>query len=107
VVPLTDSIEAKVGERLLGRFAAGEIVGAAAFHGRSPRYEAIAGENCRVLRVPVTVIKQHAKRDEQLSRTLERIAREDLAGKLERLLSQAAALPPTPASASQPPSLMR
>jgi hypothetical protein len=89
-VPLTDSIDARMGERLLGRFAAGEIVGAAAFYGHPPRFEAIASENCRVLRVPTAAIKQHAERDDQLARTLERIAREDLARKLERLVGQGA-----------------
>jgi hypothetical protein len=46
-VPLTDSIDARMGERLLGRFAAGEIVGAAAFYGHPPRFEAVACVNCR------------------------------------------------------------
>jgi len=86
VVPLTESIEAKVGERALGRFAAGEIVGATTLYGRRPRFLAVAGENCRVLRLPIITITQHAKRDDQLARTLERIAREDLASKLERLV---------------------
>lgn len=96
VVPLTGSIDAKLGNRHLGRFAAGEIVGAAAFHDRPLQLEAIAGERCRVLRVPVATIKQHAKRDGQLARTLERIAREDLARKLERLVGQAATSSPMP-----------
>ena len=100
VVPLTESVEARVGDRSLGRFAPGEVVGAGAVYGRPPRFEAVAGEGCRVLRVPVAAIKRHAEKDDQLARTLERIAREDLAGKLERLLGQAATLPPTPASAS-------
>src|SRR3954452_18372839 len=34
VVPLTDGIEARIGERVLGRFAAGEIVSAAAVYDR-------------------------------------------------------------------------
>ena len=99
VVPLTESVEARVGDRSLGRFAPGEVVGAGAVYGRPPRFEAVAGEGCRVLRVPVAAIKRHAEKDDQLARTLERIAREDLAGKLERLLGQAATLPPTPAAA--------
>ena len=90
VVPLTESIEARAGERILARFAAGEIVGATAFHGRPAQFEAVAAENCRVLRVPVAAITRYAKRDDQLARTLERIAREDLAGKLERLIGRAA-----------------
>ena len=104
VVPLTDGIEARIGERVLGRFAAGEIVGAAAVYGRPQQFEVVARESCRVLRVPVAAIKRHAEQDDQLARTLERIAREDLARKLERLVGQAATLSPTPASASQPPS---
>jgi hypothetical protein len=40
--------------------------------------------------VPTAAIKQHAERDDQLARTLERIAREDLARKLERLVGQGA-----------------
>jgi hypothetical protein len=103
VVPLTDGVEARIGERVLGRFAAGEIVGAAAVRGRPQPFEVVAGESCRVLRVPVAAIKRHAGRDDQLARTLERIAREDLARKLERLVGQAATLSPTPAPASQPP----
>ena len=103
VVPLTDGVEARIGERVLGRFAAGEIVGAAAVYGRPQLFEVVARESCRVLRVPVAAIKRHAEQDDQLARTLERIAREDLARKLERLVGQAATLPPTPASASQPP----
>ena len=97
VVPLTESIEAKVGERILGRFAAGEIVGATAlFEARGIQFEAIAGETCRVLRLPVATIKQLAQRDDQLARTLERIAREDLARKLEQLVGRAANPMPTP-----------
>ena len=46
VVPLTDGIEARIGERVLGRFAAGEIVGAAAVYGRPQQFEAVAGESC-------------------------------------------------------------
>ena len=97
VVPLTDSIEARAGEQVLARFAAGEIVGASAVFGRQPQLQAIAGENCRVLRVPIATVMQHAKRDAQLARTLERIAREDLARKLDHLVGWAAALPPAPA----------
>jgi hypothetical protein len=52
VVPLTESVEARVGDRFLGRFAPGEVVGATAFYGRPPRFKAVAGEGCRVLRVP-------------------------------------------------------
>ncbi len=106
VVPLTDGIEARIGEHVLGRFAAGEIVGAAAVYGRPQPFEVVARESCRVLRVPVAAIKRHAGRDDQLARTLERIAREDLARKLERMVGQAATLSPTPASSSQPPSRM-
>jgi CRP-like cAMP-binding protein len=105
-VPLTDGIEARIGERVLGRFTAGEIVGAAAVYGRPQQFEAVAGESCRVLRVPIAAIKRQAEQDDQLARTLERIAREDLARKLERMVGQAATLSPTPASASQPPSRM-
>lgn len=97
VVPLTESIEARVGERILGRFAAGEIVGATVFHDRPAGFEAVAAEDCRALRLPVTAIKQHAKRDDQLARTLERIAREDLARKLERLVGGTAAAITDPA----------
>jgi len=103
VVPLTDGIEARIGKRVLGWFAAGEIVGAAAVYGRPQPFEVVARESCRVLRVPVVAIKQRAEQDDQLARTLERIAREDLARKLERLIGQAAAFSPTPVSASQPP----
>jgi CRP-like cAMP-binding protein len=91
-VPLTESIEGRVSERTLGRFAAGAIIGASAlFDARVIQLEAIAAENCRVLRLPVAVIKKRAERDAQLSRTLERIAREDLARKLEHLVTLAAA----------------
>ena len=106
VVPLTDGIEAGTGKRSVGRFAAGEIIGAAAVYGRPPRFEAVAVEGCRVLRVPVAVIKRHAERDAQLARTLERIAREDLARKLERLLGQAATPSPVSAPVSRRPSPM-
>jgi CRP-like cAMP-binding protein len=99
VVPLTEGIEARVGERILGRFAAGEIVGATVFHDRPAQFEAVTAEDCRALRLPVPVIKQHAKRDDQLARTLERIGREDLASKLERLIGGAAAAAPDPAFA--------
>ena len=94
VVPLTDGVEARIGERVLGWFAAGEIVGAAAVYGRPQLFEVVARESCRVLRVPVVAIKQHAEQDDQLARTLERIAREDLARKLERLVGQATTLLP-------------
>jgi hypothetical protein len=107
VVPLTDGVEARIGERVLGWFAAGEIVGAAAVYGRPQPFEVVARENCRVLRVPVAAIKRRAEQDDQLARTLERIAREDLARKLERLIGQAATLSPTPAAASRPPSRTR
>ena len=86
VVPLTESVEARVGDRSLGRFAPGEVVGAGAVYGRPPRFEAVAGEGCRVLRVPVAVVRRHAERDDQLARTL------------ERLIGQAAILFPAPAS---------
>jgi hypothetical protein len=76
------------------RFAAGEIVGAAAVYGRPQQFEAVAGESCCVLRVPIAAIKRHAEQDDQLARTL------------ERLVDQAATLPPAPASANQPPSRM-
>ena len=90
MVPLTDGVEARIGEHVLGRFAAGEIVGAAAVRGRPQLLEVVARESCRVLRVPIAAIKRHAEQDDQLARTLERIAREDLARKLERLVGQAA-----------------
>lgn len=100
-VPLDESIDVKVGERVLGRFAAGAIVGAGAFFDpHRTRFEAVAGERCRVLRVPIDAVRRHATRDDQLARTLERIARDDLARKLEQVLNLAAAVPrePTPAS---------
>ena len=101
MVPLTESVEAKAEGRVLGRFTPGEIVGASAlFDARPKRLEAIAGEGCRVLRLPVVTVRRHAERDDQLARTLERIAREDTAASS----SAAATLFPAPASASQPPS---
>jgi CRP-like cAMP-binding protein len=104
-VPLNDSIDVKVGERVLGRFAAGAIVGAGAFFDPHPlRFEAVAGEPCRVLRVPIDVIRRHAERDDQLARTLERIARDDLARKLEQVVNMAATFSREPASASSRPS---
>jgi hypothetical protein len=99
-VPLSESIDLKVGERILGRFAAGAIVGAGAFFDpHRMQFEAVAGEPCRVLRVPIDAIRRHAERDDQLARTLERIARDDLARKLEQLVSLAATLCKEPASA--------
>jgi CRP-like cAMP-binding protein len=93
-VPLTESIEARVGERSLGRFASGAIIGAnALFTNRVQLLGAVAGENCRVLRLPVAALKERAKRDDQLARTLDRIARDDLARKLEHLVNIAAAMP--------------
>ena len=100
-VPLAESVEAKAEGRVLGRFTAGEIVGASAlFDARPKQLEADATEDCRVLWLPVVTVRRHAERDDQLARTLERIAREDTAGSS----SAAATLFPAPASASQPPS---
>jgi len=93
-VPLTESIEGKVSNRTLGRFSAGAIVGASAiFDARVTQLEAIASERCRVLHLPVSALRDRAKHDAQLARTLERIAREDLARKLDRLIGLALDLP--------------
>ena len=94
VVPLTESVEARVGDRSLGRFAPGEVVGAGAVYGRPA---AVRGGRRRGLPRPAGARRRDQaarEKDDQLARTLERIAREDLAGKLERLLGQAATLPP-------------
>lgn len=92
-VPLSESIDVKVGERILGRFTAGAIVGAGAFFDpHRIQFEAVASEPCRVLRVPIDAVRWHAERDDQLARTLERIARDDLARKLEQIVTLAAAL---------------
>jgi CRP-like cAMP-binding protein len=86
-VPITESVEAKMGGKQFGRYPAGAIIGASAlFDPRLPHMEAIAGENCRVLWLPISVIKERSRRDSQLARTLDRVAREDLARKLERLV---------------------
>jgi CRP-like cAMP-binding protein len=90
-VPLDESIDVKVGERILGRFAAGAIVGAGAFFdSHRMQFEAVASEPCRVLRVSVDAIRHQAERDDQLARTLERIARDDLARKLAQVVTFAA-----------------
>jgi CRP-like cAMP-binding protein len=87
-VPLTEGIEAKVGGRNLGRFPPGAIIGASAlFDARLYQLEAVAEDSCRVLRLPVTAIRARAEGDNQLARTLDRIAREDLARKLEFVLT--------------------
>ena len=49
VVPLTDGIEARIGERVLVRFAAGEIVGAAAVYGRPQQFEAVGERHHNLL----------------------------------------------------------
>src|SRR5918993_1524844 len=103
-VPLTESIDVKVGEQILGRFTAGAIIGASAFFDpHRMQFEAVASEPCRVLRVPIDAIRRHAERDDQLARTLERIARDDIARKLEQVVSLAATLSKGPASASGQP----
>jgi hypothetical protein len=85
-VPLTESVDAKVAGRHFGRFPAGAIIGASAlFDPRLPQLEAIAGESCRVLWLPITALKERAQRDSQLARTIDRVAREDLARKLAQL----------------------
>jgi hypothetical protein len=90
-VPLTEGIEAKVGGRNLGRFPPGAIIGASAlFDARLYQLEAVAEDSCRVLRLPVTAIRARAEGDNQLARTLDRIAREDLARKLEFVLTGSA-----------------
>jgi len=87
-VPLSDGIEGRVGDHTLGRFAGGAIIGASAlFDTRVRQLEAIAAESCRVLQLPVLAIQQRAKHDQQLTRTLERIAREDLGRKLDQLVT--------------------
>jgi CRP-like cAMP-binding protein len=101
-VPLDECIDVKVGERVLGRFAAGAIVGAGAFFDpHRMQFEAVASKPCRVLRVPIDAIRRHAERDDQLARTLERIARDDLARKLEQLVGLAPALSKESISASR------
>jgi len=93
-VPLTESVEGRVSHRSLGTFAAGAIIGASAmFDGRVSQLEAVASESCRVLHLPVLAIKERARKNPQLARTLERIAREDLARKLEHLVGLATDLP--------------
>jgi|SRR5918993_1409106 Popeye protein conserved region len=88
-VPLTESIDARTGGRSLGRFAAGAIIGASAlFDARLKQLEAVAGESCRVLRLPIAVVKDRAKSDNQVGRTFDRIVREDLARKLEQLIDE-------------------
>ena len=71
MVPLTESVEARVRrDGSLGRFAAGEVVGAGAvYDARPPRFEAVAGEGCRVLRA--------ARRRGQAARRAGRPARPD------------------------------
>jgi hypothetical protein len=98
-VPLTESIEAKLAGSHFGRFPAGAIIGISALFGPhlSP-LEAVAGEGCRVLWLPITAIKQRAHRDSQLARTLDRVAREDRARKLERVLAAGAAPAPVRSS---------
>ena len=94
-VPLTESVDATVAGRHFGRFPAGAIIGASALSdSRLPQLEAIAGESCRVLRIPIAAVKQRAKRDSQLARTIDRVAREDLARKLERMVFMAAGVAP-------------
>jgi CRP-like cAMP-binding protein len=63
------------------------------FDGRVSQLEAVASESCRVLHLPVLAIKERARKNPQLARTLERIAREDLARKLEHLVGLATDLP--------------
>jgi Popeye protein conserved region len=85
-VPLTESVDAKVAGRHFGRFPAGAIIGASAlFDPRLPQLEATAGESCRVLWLPISAMKERAQRDSQLARTIDRVAREDLARKLAHL----------------------
>jgi hypothetical protein len=85
-VPLTEGVDAKVAGSHFGRFPAGAIIAASAlFDPGLPQIEAIAGESCRVLWLPITAMKERAKRDSQLARTIDRVAREDLARKLARL----------------------
>jgi hypothetical protein len=85
-VPLTEGVDAKVAGAHFGRFPAGAIIGASAlFDPRLPQIEAIAGESCRVLWLPITAMKERAQRDSQLARTIDRVAREDLARKLAQL----------------------
>jgi CRP-like cAMP-binding protein len=87
VVALSECIDARVGEHNLGRFAAGAIVGASAlFSGNVPLVDAVAAEDCRVLTLPVSSIRKRAAGDVQLARLLDRIAREDLARKVEHLV---------------------
>ena len=95
-VPVSESVDAKMEGRHFGRYPAGAIIGASAlFDPRLPQLEAIAGESCRVLWLPITAIKERAQRDSQLARTLDRVAREDLARKLERIVLSTAGVAPT------------
>jgi hypothetical protein len=87
VVALNECIDARVGEHNLGRFGAGAIIGASAlFSGNVPLIKAVAAEDCRVLTLPVSSIRKRAAGDAQLARLLDRIAREDLARKVEHLV---------------------
>jgi CRP-like cAMP-binding protein len=102
VVPLTESVEARIGERSLGRFSAGAIVGASALYNtRLEHLKVVVSEGCRVLRLPVGAIKQRTETDVQLARILDRIAREDLTRKLEHLVKLAEI--GIPAGQSNPP----
>jgi hypothetical protein len=102
-VPLTESIDAKVAGRHFGRFPAGAIIGASALSAPGlPQLEAIAGESCRVLWLPIAAVKQRAQRDSQLARTIDRVAREDLVRKLERMVFMAAGVAPTSGGNPQP-----
>ena len=104
-VPLTESVDATVAGRHFGRFPAGAIIGASALSdSRLPQLEAIAGESCRVLRIPIAAVKQRAQRDSQLARTIDRVAREDLARKLERMVFMAAGVAPKSQLAQKPKS---
>ena len=47
-----------------------------------------------MLRIPIAAVKQRAQRDSQLARTIDRVAREDLARKLERMVFMAAGVAP-------------
>ena len=82
-----------------------QSIGASALSdSRLPQLEAIAGESCRVLRIPIAAVKQRAQRDSQLLRTIDRVAREDLARKLERMVFMAAGVAPKSQLAQKPKS---
>ena len=94
-VPLSESVDATVAGERLAHFLLVQSSAPALSPTRAcPQLEAIAGESCRVLRIPIAAVKQRPQRDSQLARTIDRVAHEDLARKLERMVFMAAGVAP-------------